>query len=158
MCGIAALFGGARPQREREELVSRMASLLRHRGPDGTATVAGRDFSIGHRRLAIIDIEHGGQPMSCEDGRYLIALNGEIYNYLELREKLVRSGARFRTSSDTEVLLQTLIRSGPKALEELNGMYAFVFVDRQDGSWLIARDPLGIKPLYVARSGEELLI
>ncbi len=156
MCGLAGLFGGARPAQEREALVGRMAALLAHRGPDDATSAAGPDFAIGHRRLSIIDLEHGRQPMQSADGRYVLAFNGEIYNYIELREKLLKRGVKFRTASDVEVLLQMLIHEGRDALLQLNGMFAFAFVDRTDCSWMLARDPLGIKPLYcyAGRGGE----
>ncbi|MEC7785614.1 MAG: asparagine synthase (glutamine-hydrolyzing), partial [Nitrospinota bacterium] len=90
----------------------------------------------------------GRQPMSTPDGRYILVFNGEIYNYIELRKSLIASGVSFQTSSDTEVLLQMLIRKGTKCLNELNGMFAFAFFDRKNGKWILARDHFGIKPLY----------
>lgn len=134
-----------------------MMSRLAHRGPDGEGLCCGEGFCFGHRRLAIIDIEGGAQPMTSDDGRYTLTFNGEIYNYLELRADLIERGVRFRTASDSEVLLQMLIREGPAALDELNGMFAFAFVDRQTGEWLLARDPFGTKPLYYAIRGDELV-
>ena len=107
----------------------------------------------GHVRLAIIDPEHGQQPMVTRDGRFSMVFNGAIYNYVELRRGLESRGVRFSTSSDTEVLLQALVIDGTRAIPELNGMYAFVFHDRDTGRWIAARDPFGIKPLYVSRLG-----
>lgn len=103
---------------------------------------------FGHRRLSIIDIEHGHQPMYSEDRRYVLVYNGELYNFIELRAKLLSQGVSFSTSSDTEVLLQMLISQGTQALARLNGMFAFAFLDTHTGQWIMARDPFGIKPLY----------
>ena len=132
-----------------------MTGKLAHRGPDGEGFIGGEDYSMGHRRLAVIDIEGGSQPMVSPDGRYIIVLNGEIYNYRELRNDLESVGERFHTKSDTEVLLRLLMREGRDALPRLNGMFAFAFLDRATGNWLLARDALGIKPLYYFHTGEE---
>ena len=112
---------------------------------------------MGHRRLAIIDLEHGAQPMCSNNQRYTLVYNGEIYNYLELRQALVQQGQHFDTVSDTEVLLKLLIQNGAGAISRLNGMFAFVFHDREKNTWIAARDPFGIKPLYYAGIGDELL-
>ena len=130
---------------------------LAHRGPDDQGMHVERGAVLGHRRLAIIDVEHGRQPMQSEDRRYTLLLNGEIYNYLELREELAREGARFRTASDTEVLLEILARHGEAALSRLNGMFAFALFDGDSGEWLLARDPLGIKPLYYSELRDEVV-
>ncbi len=97
MCGICGIFGSVRDSEERDSLVRRMMDRLAHRGPDGDGTYSGNDFTLGHRRLAIIDIAYGKQPMHSEDGRYTIVFNGEIYNYRELRQKLIQQGVHFRT-------------------------------------------------------------
>ena len=123
--------------------------LIVHRGPDGEGKAQIENQALfGHRRLAIIDLEHGQQPMVSEDNRYTLIFNGEIYNYLELRQLLIQKGVSFRTFSDTEVLLQMLIQFGVEALKKLNGMFAFIFHDRNENQWIAARDPFGIKPLY----------
>ncbi len=96
---------------------------------------------FGHRRLAIIDLEHGAQPISAGDGRYTLVFNGEIYNYIELGEQLKKKGVALNATSDTEVLLQMLILKGTEALLDLNGMFAFVFHDRQENYW-IAKLPM----------------
>jgi asparagine synthase (glutamine-hydrolysing) len=134
-----------------------MMDRLAHRGPDDDGMHVDHGCAFGHRRLSIIDVEHGRQPMQSKDRRFTLMLNGEIYNYLELREELVREGARFRTSSDTEVLLQVLIRDGESALARLNGMFAFALHDGVSGEWLLARDPLGIKPLYYSALRDEIV-
>lgn len=133
-------------------------SRIAHRGPDGEGIhhVPGKAL-FGHKRLAIIDLEHGLQPMCSRDGRYTLVFNGEIYNYIELARYLRQQGVVLESSSDTEVLLQMLILRGPEALLELNGMFAFVFHDNKDNGWLVARDHFGIKPLYYANVGSEFI-
>jgi asparagine synthase (glutamine-hydrolysing) len=135
-----------------------MLARIAHRGPDGEGVhhVMGQAL-FGHRRLAVIDLEHGAQPMLSSDRRYTLVFNGEIYNYLELRGELQKEGIDFRTYSDSEVLLQLLIHRGEAVVDQLNGMFAFVFHDRQENTWIAARDHFGIKPLYYATVGDELL-
>lgn len=135
-----------------------MLARLAHRGPDGSGRIeiAGQAL-FGHRRLAVIDIEHGVQPMRSKDERYTLIFNGEIYNYLELRAAMARDGVQFKTESDTEVLLELLITEGPSALRKLNGMFAFVLHDRESGTWIAGRDAFGIKPLYYTAADGELL-
>lgn len=156
MCGIAGILG-AGAIADRRSVVKSMMGRLAHRGPDGEGMEEGDAFVFGHRRLAIIDVEHGAQPMVSEDGRYTIVFNGELYNYLELRQRLTQQGRRFRTHSDTEVLLSILIEEGVAALRHLNGMFAFAFHDRKTGEWLLARDPFGIKPLYFAELADSVV-
>ncbi len=136
-----------------------MLASIAHRGPDGegVAHLAGQAL-LGHRRLAIIDIEHGAQPMRSADSRYSIVFNGEIYNYLELRQNLIQHGEKFETFSDTEVLLKLMIREGTKGINRLNGMFAFVFHDAQAKRWIAARDHFGIKPLYYALPDQDELV
>lgn len=158
MCGIAGIITHNRPLDDRVQVLEEMLRRLAHRGPDdsGIEHCSGHAL-LGHRRLAIIDIEHGRQPMLSSDGRYLLICNGEIYNYLELRQTLIQQGEKFKTFSDTEVLLRLLIREGENALGRLNGMFAFVFYDRKTNHWLAVRDHFGIKPLYYTRAGEEFV-
>src|SRR4051812_37330822 len=125
-----------------------MLERLVHRGPDAEGIADDAGVAFGSRRLAVIDPAGGAQPMRTPDGRFTLVFNGAIYNYVELRDELKREGVRFRTSSDTEVLLRLLAARGEAALERLNGMFAFALHDRDDGSVLLVRDPLGIKPLY----------
>ena len=141
----------------RRALVARMSVRIRHRGPDGEGAFVDARAAIGHVRLAIIDAEGGAQPMHSRCQRYVLSFNGEIYNYLELRAELQALGEHFTTSSDTEVLLAMLVRYGTDALRRLNGMFAFAFFDRHEGRWMLARDPFGIKPLYVAEVPDGLL-
>ena len=154
MCGFAGavqLAGEGAPDRER---VIRMTSRLAHRGPDAEGHWCSADsrMVLGHRRLAVIDVAAGAQPMSDESGRFTLAFNGEIYNYTELRDQLVRDGVRFRTESDTEVLLQLVMQYWDATPERLIGMFAFAVWDAERGQLLLARDRVGEKPLYF---GEE---
>jgi len=131
---------------------------MAHRGPDdqGLKHIQGQVL-LGHCRLAIIDLELGAQPMRTEDGRYTLVYNGEIYNYLELRQTLIQKGLRFKTFSDTEVLLHLLVQEGVDAIKKLNGMFAFLFHDQKTNEWIAARDHFGIKPLYYTRLKDEFV-
>jgi len=131
---------------------------LKHRGPDDAGFVSGPAWGLGFRRLSILDVSAlGHQPMSTACGRYWIVFNGEIYNYIELREGLAARGEQFTTGSDTEVLLRMLTLHGSSALPLLNGMFAFVLVDTAQRTFLMARDRLGVKPLYYStRPGQVL--
>jgi len=157
MCGICGLIGSKTSQPGKKTTVRRMMERLKHRGPDGEGFQSGSNYIFGHTRLAIIDIEGGQQPMITPDGRYTLIFNGEIYNYLELRQWLTQKGIRFKTFSDTEVLLQLLVNEGEKAFDKLNGMFAFAFFDNQTKKWLLARDHFGIKPLYYTRLPDEIV-
>ena len=146
MCGIGGVIGASGP--DRRAAVARMLDAMAHRGPDGCGLEERRRAILGHRRLAIIDLEHGRQPMVTPDGRFAITFNGCIYNYRELRDELEGAGAVFRTTSDTEVLLYAFVHWGPACLDRLNGMFAFVAHDTETGEVFAARDRLGIKPFY----------
>ena len=152
MCGIAgavAFRDGARPDRER---LCAMAGLMAHRGPDGEgfwADPRGR-AAFAHRRLSIIDIAGGRQPMCSDDGQIALVFNGEIYNYRELRRSLSDQGVRFHTVSDTEVLLRMYERHGSEAVRYLRGMFAFAVWDGRRGELVLARDRVGKKPLFYA--------
>ena len=162
MCGIAGILSGS-PDLHAHAAAA-MGAALAHRGPDDSGfwsspLGAGEPVSLVHRRLAIQDLSPGGhQPMVSACGRYVLVFNGEIYNQHALRRDLERQGHRFRSSSDTEVLLQLLIRYGTAALQRLRGMYAFCLWDSHEQRALLARDPFGIKPLYLWQSsGGQLL-
>ena len=158
MCGIVSIHTTNSSVIESEALVKGMMDCMIHRGPDGSGiTHIPNQAIFGHRRLAIIDLDYGQQPMVSLDERYTLIFNGEIYNYLELRDELQRDGVVFTTDSDTEVLLGMLMRYGEKALTKLNGMFAFVFHDRRQNQWIAARDPFGIKPLYFSKVGDQLI-
>lgn len=145
MCGIAGFWGKTD---NKKEIIHRMMHSIKHRGPDEDGEAYVDDFSFGHVRLSIIDLEHGKQPLISEDGRYTMVFNGEIYNYLELRQLLATMGHRFHTYSDSEVLLNAYIRFGCKVVDYLNGMFAFAVYDKQTKELFAARDHFGIKPFY----------
>jgi asparagine synthase (glutamine-hydrolysing) len=156
MCGIAGIyaFGRAAPPAERAELL-RMRDHMATRGPDGAGEWQSQDGRImfGHRRLAIIDLsETGAQPMQSADGKIVVTFNGEIYNYRALRAELETEGFRFRTQSDTEVLLHLYAASGIGLVKRLRGMFAFAIWDAHKQGLLLARDPYGIKPLYYSNT------
>ena len=141
---------------EQHELL-RMSAMLAHRGPDGSGVHTDGCFGFAHRRLSIIDLAaRAAQPMASSDGTLHISFNGEIYNYLELRDELQTRGEVFRTTSDTEVLLALYRTMGPACLRKLNGMFAFAVWDSRDRSLFLARDHVGIKPLYVSFHREGL--
>jgi asparagine synthase (glutamine-hydrolysing) len=145
MCGIAGIVG-FRP--DRALAMRRMLDALRHRGPDGEGIYDGERVSLGHRRLSIIDLEGGTQPLSNADGSIQLVCNGEIYNYRELRSRLAREGYPFRTGSDCEVIIALYERYGEKLVDHLRGMFAFALWDDRKGQLLAARDHLGQKPFY----------
>jgi asparagine synthase (glutamine-hydrolysing) len=149
MCGIAGYWGDIAPE-SATALLQAMNASLAHRGPDGEGMWVGPHVGLGHRRLAIIDLAGGGQPMASADGRYRIVFNGEIYNYQFLRGALEAVGYKFLTRSDTEVIPAAVDYWGiEKGLSKLRGMFAFALYDLYDQSLLMARDPFGIKPLYI---------
>jgi asparagine synthase (glutamine-hydrolysing) len=148
MCGIAGQYclDGAAPD---EKLLTEMSRRLTHRGPDGEGTHIHRNTGIIHRRLAIIDLsDEGLQPMTSEDGTLWVVFNGEIYNYVELREELIAKGHRFHSHSDTEVILHAYEEWGPDCLTRFNGMWAFAILDEKKEELFCARDRFGIKPFY----------
>ncbi|HET6311619.1 MAG TPA: asparagine synthase (glutamine-hydrolyzing) [Candidatus Nitrosotalea sp.] len=155
MCGICGVAGGD-PAGGRE-LVQRMCSAMVHRGPDDEGTAQLDGVTLGMRRLSIIDIEGGHQPMHNEDSTVWVIQNGEIYNHLVLRDLLLAAGHTFNTESDTEVLVHGYEQWGEEMVERLNGMFAFALLDRRRGSVLLARDRMGIKPLHYAIDGKRLV-
>ena len=158
MCGLVAILTKDKDIFERTQTVKNMLSTIQHRGPDDEGIIHIHNKAIfGHRRLKIIDIVNGAQPMCTSDGRYTLIFNGEIYNYIELSEQLTGLGVHLKTGSDTEVLLNLLILKGADAISELNGMFAFVFHDNKENKWIAARDHFGIKPLYFAKASKELI-
>jgi asparagine synthase (glutamine-hydrolysing) len=147
MCGIFGWFGSSPV--DSGKVFETSSRILKHRGPDDEGFEMGADWGLGFRRLSILDLsELGHQPMSTPDGRFWIVFNGEIYNYLELRDELEKHGESFKGTSDTEVLIKLLVRDGPQALEKLNGMFSLALVDTVKHTFLLARDRLGKKPLY----------
>ncbi len=153
MCGIVAIISGR--QAIDPQLLSAMRDALAHRGPDAATQWMDGGVGLAHRRLAVIDTTEGGaQPMHGEDGALVLVFNGEIYNYLELREQLRAKGRVFHTQSDTEVLLQALAEWGEDALPRLNGMFAFALWNRRTRQLLVARDRFGEKPLFLTHLPE----
>jgi len=156
MCGIVGLVGLDAPLPELTSFAEAMARRIAHRGPDGGGVAAHPDATLAMRRLAIVDVEHGHQPMASDDGSIVIVYNGETYNAPELRRGLEREGVRFRTRSDTEVVLRLYERNPERVEEELNGMWAFALHDRRRRRVVLSRDRFGIKPLFVADTGSAL--
>lgn len=154
MCGIAGVLG-AKTTKKRE-LISRMTEVIHHRGPDQDGFFSDEHVALGMRRLSIIDISAGKQPIENADGSLLIFFNGEIYNYKELRAELLAEGRIFKTHSDTEVILQMYEAHGPKSVSRLRGMFAFAIYNKETGKVFIARDFFGIKPLYYWKQGNEI--
>ena len=162
MCGIVAIYSykSESPLVDDEELY-RIREAMVSRGPDGKGIWISDNCTIGmaHRRLSIIDLtDAGNQPMSSIDGRYCIVFNGEIYNYQALRTELKKKGYQFRSTSDTEVLLNLYAEKGPDMVHDLRGMYAFALWDEKKQGMYLARDPFGIKPLYYIDDGKTIRI
>ena len=155
MCGIAG-FVNRDGEPASEGLVRAMIATIEHRGPDDDGVLIDGDVALGHRRLSIIDLVEGGQPLANEDESVWVVFNGEIYNFEDLRRDLVARGHRFRTHSDTEVLVHAYEEHGPDLVDELRGMFAFAIWDKARRSLLLARDRFGKKPLYVAESAGRL--
>jgi len=153
VCGIAGFQGPPAP-----EILDALSASMRHRGPDDHGAVTDGWASIASRRLSIVDLEHGHQPMSTADGRLHIAYNGEVYNFRELREELRGRGATFATESDTEVVLKAYELDGRSAFRRFNGMFALALLDLRSErpELVLARDHFGIKPLYHARVGDRV--
>lgn len=159
MCGIAGFISTPRASEASAlDATRRMVTRMHTRGPDAEGLWTSAGVVLGHRRLAILDLDaRANQPMASTDGRYTIIFNGEIYNFRELRRELEAEGVAFRTSSDTEVLLALFAREGERMLPKLRGMFAFAIWDTQSRELFLARDPYGIKPLYYTRTKDGLL-
>ena len=156
MCGIVGLVSLDAPIDRLRELVTAMASRIAHRGPDGGGVCAHPDATLGMTRLAIVDVGHGHQPMSNDDGSVVIVYNGEVYNAPALRRDLQRAGVACRTRSDTEVILRLYEQDPEHVEEQLVGMWAFAIHDRRRRRLVLSRDRFGIKPLFVADTGRAL--
>ncbi len=152
MCGIAGLWNRATGEPADPDLLRRMSDALRHRGPDDSGTYIDADLGLSHRRLSILDLASGHQPMANEDGSLWITFNGEIFNYAEIREELIAQGHRFRTRSDTEVILHLYERMGPACVGRFNGQFSFAIWNRRDRRLFLARDRMGVRPLFYAES------
>src|SRR5947209_413685 len=147
MCGICGIFRFDGRQLDSHKL-EQMSNVLRHRGPDGSGSFSDQEIALGHRRLSIIDLDGGGQPISNEDGTLQLVFNGEIYNFVELRRELEAFGHVFKTKSDTEIIVHAYEQWGPNAVDRFNGIFAFALWDSKTRRLILARDHLGVKPLY----------
>ena len=156
MCGIAGIINQDGSPVD-PALLKRMVGRLAFRGPDEEGIFVDGPVGLGHRRLSVIDLETGGQPMGNEDGRVQVICNGEIYNFRELRSELESRGHRFKTRSDTEVIVHLYEEMGSRCVGKLNGMFAFALWDAREQRLLLARDRLGQKPLYYAQTKKALL-
>jgi asparagine synthase (glutamine-hydrolysing) len=150
MCGIVGLVYADPARRCEQDIVTRMRDVFAYRGPDDAGLYIDGPVGLGHRRLSIIDLGGGHQPMSNEDGSLRIVFNGEIYNYRALREELIAKGHRFQSQSDTEVILHLYAERGEACVHALNGMFAFAIWDARRRVLFLARDRMGVKPLYYA--------
>ena len=150
MCGIVGVFDIKSDYNELRSVVLTMAGRLRHRGPDWSGIFCSEKAILSHERLSIVDPVSGGQPLISSDGNLVLAVSGEIYNHREIRERY-KDSYEFRTQSDCEVILPLYQEKGPAFLEDLNGIFAFALYDRQKDIYLIARDHIGIVPLYMGR-------
>jgi len=160
MCGINGVINFLKPDQDAKRIVSRMNSALSHRGPDGEGIFSSKDgcATLGSRRLSIVDVENGRQPVRCSivDREFCCVLNGEIYNFRELKEKLIQRGHRFETDCDTEVVLKSYMEWGNQCLERFRGIFAMAIYDGKE--LFFARDRLGVKPLHYALLADGTLV
>jgi len=155
MCGICGIFDRSGSPVD-GRILERMTRILAHRGPDGEGFLVDGEVGLGHRRLSIIDVEGGAQPISNENGELQVILNGEIYNFIELRKELEAAGHKFKTRSDTEVIVHAYEQWGKNCVRRLNGMFAFALWNSIQHELFLARDHLGIKPLYYSELGKRI--
>ncbi len=158
MCGITGIFHLETAKPVDPERVRRMSDAIAHRGPDGSGVWTAPGVGLGHRRLSIIDLEGGAQPMHSDDETLTLTFNGEIYNFRELRKELEAAGLAFRTHSDSEVILQGWRHWGPDCVSHFHGMFAFAIHDARTKQLFLARDRLGVKPLYYAPIADGSII
>ena len=158
MCGIAGIFDTRERRPIDEGLLQRMNETQFHRGPDDGGVHTEPGVGLAHRRLSIIDLSGGHQPLFNEDGSVAVVYNGEIYNFHELSEELLAAGHRFRTRCDTEVLVHAWEEWGPACVQRFRGMFAFAIWDRKQSTLFLARDRLGIKPLYYSLLSDGRLL
>ncbi|MEZ6152009.1 MAG: asparagine synthase (glutamine-hydrolyzing) [Pirellulaceae bacterium] len=157
MCGIAGILKLDRTTAAPAEVLERMLQSIYHRGPDEDGRLFDEELAMGMRRLSIIDLADGQQPIFDESGRYAVVFNGEIYNYRELRQELIGRGHTLKTHSDTEVIVHLYEEQGPDCLEQLRGMFGIAVWDKRERKLFIARDRMGIKPLYYAIKNNSLI-
>lgn len=154
MCGIAGILSQSIDLREEKPLIKNISESLKMRGPDGSGEYVTRDTALIHRRLAVIDVERGAQPMRF--GKYIIVYNGELYNTAEVRDMLKASGYEFKTHCDTEVVLKAFDKWQEESVKKLNGIFAYAIYDEKDKKLFVARDRIGVKPLYYCDKNGEL--
>lgn len=157
MCGITAIFNIHSGAASLRQQALKMSKRIRHRGPDWSGIYQGRTAILAHERLSIVDPASGGQPLKSPDGKLILTVNGEIYNHRELREQL-KEDYEFQTGSDCEVILALYRKYGVGCVEKLNGIFAFALYDEENDSYLIARDPIGVIPLYIGHNDEGHLL
>ena len=157
MCGIVGILNLENQHPISEELLTRMISIIRHRGPDESGIYVDDQVGLGHARLSIIGLEGGCQPISNEDCSLWIVYNGEIFNYIELKEELIKKGHVFSTQTDTEVIGHLYEEYGPRCLEKMNGQFALAIWDTRKTELFLARDRVGIRPLFYTRANGRFL-
>lgn len=157
MCGIVGIVSKKNTTSVAPKIITDMCDIISHRGPDDHGIFVDENVALGHRRLSIIDLDSGHQPMISQDEQHTIVFNGEIYNYQELKSNLQSRGSQFNTNSDTEVILELYREYGKKCTNLLNGIFAFCIYDRQSKEIFIARDHAGIKPLYYYNSNDYFI-
>ena len=156
MCGFVG-FVGKQSKEEKRKIIKDMADLIVHRGPDSDGYYIDDNVALGFRRLSIIDLDNGSQPIYNEDKSMVIVFNGEIYNYKELKEELINKGHKFKTNTDTEVILHGYEEYKEKLFNKLRGMFSFVIYDIKNNNLLGVRDPFGIKPFYYYKNDKEFM-
>jgi asparagine synthase (glutamine-hydrolysing) len=156
MCGICGIYGFSGLGPEAENTTKKMCSVMVHRGPDDEGYYSDNKVSLGMRRLSIIDLATGHQPIPNEDKTVWVIFNGEIYNFPELREELIAKGHAFFTKSDTEVIVHLYEEEGENFVSRLNGMFAIALWDKKSHAFYLVRDRLGIKPLHYWQTKENL--
>ena len=157
MCGIAGIVTSDRLEAADGTRATAMRDVITHRGPDDAGLFVDAQAALAHRRLSIVDLAAGHQPLANETGSTWIVFNGEIYNHATIRDTLERSGHRYTTRCDTETIVHAYEEWGDACVERFRGMFAFAIWDAPRRRLLLARDRLGIKPLYWARAGDRLL-
>jgi asparagine synthase (glutamine-hydrolysing) len=157
MCGIAGVAGHAALPHDAPSRAAAMGDILAHRGPDASGLHCDAHVALAHRRLSIVDLSNGGQPLANEDGTVWVSFNGEIYNHADVRQVLESRGHRYRSKSDTETIVHAYEEWGDDCVHRFRGMFAFAIWDARAGRLLLVRDRLGVKPLYWARRGDLLL-
>jgi asparagine synthase (glutamine-hydrolysing) len=156
MCGITGIANSS-GQSVDPAVIHRMTAAVRHRGPDDTNRYVSGNVGFGHARLSIIDVEGGAQPMANADHTLVITFNGEIFNYCEIREELVTRGHRFKTRSDTEVILHSYQEWGTDCVHRFNGQWAFALHDKKNRRVFLSRDRMGVRPLFYCVAGQTLV-